>query len=91
TKLHEQVARGSLAELATMAADGTIPARGEVVIVVGWSAQGGDAAVVASPSIAETLARVDALVAAGSARGDAARRVAAETGIPRRALYRPEG
>ncbi|MEW5992713.1 MAG: 16S rRNA (cytidine(1402)-2'-O)-methyltransferase, partial [Chloroflexota bacterium] len=37
TKLHEQVVRGSLADLVTALETGTIPARGEVVIVVGWS------------------------------------------------------
>jgi 16S rRNA (cytidine1402-2'-O)-methyltransferase len=86
TKLHETVARGSLADLASRAADGRIPARGEFVLVVG------PARTVADPSAAadaETAAReqVDSLVANGVARGDAARRVAAETGIPRRRLY----
>jgi 16S rRNA (cytidine1402-2'-O)-methyltransferase len=37
TKLHEQVVRAPLGRLEAMAADGTIPARGEVVIVVGWA------------------------------------------------------
>jgi 16S rRNA (cytidine1402-2'-O)-methyltransferase len=86
TKLHEQVVRGSLAELVAASADGTIPARGEVVVVVGWSsaALGGDAAVV-SAEVAR--GRVDALVATGVGRGEAARRVAAETGLPRRVVY----
>ncbi|HET9853399.1 MAG TPA: 16S rRNA (cytidine(1402)-2'-O)-methyltransferase, partial [Candidatus Limnocylindrales bacterium] len=34
TKLHEQVARATLEELASAVADGSIPARGEIVIVV---------------------------------------------------------
>ena len=39
TKLHETITRGSLGELAVAGRRrGTIPARGEVVIVVGWSA-----------------------------------------------------
>ena len=33
------------------------------------------------------MAEVERLVAAGTARGDAARTVAAATGIPRRRLY----
>ena len=90
TKLHEQIARGSLAELSIMAADGTIPARGEVVVVVGWAAVAVDEAD-AEAGIASARARVETLVAAGSARGDAARQVSKETGIPRRALYDADG
>jgi 16S rRNA (cytidine1402-2'-O)-methyltransferase len=90
TKLHETITRGSLGELAALAADGSIPPRGEVVIVVGWH---GDAA--GSPAggadsdaaLDAARARVEALVADGVARGDAARRVGNETGIPRRRLY----
>jgi 16S rRNA (cytidine1402-2'-O)-methyltransferase len=94
TKLHETVTRASLGELAARAADGTIPARGEVVIVVGWrgdaaGARGGtpDAEGEAAAALAAARGRVEALVAGGAARGDAARRVAHETGIPRRRLY----
>ena len=91
TKLHEQVARGTLGELAAQAADGTIPARGEVVIVVGWGR--GSVAVRRRPrrpgrdALAAARAEVERLVADGIARGEAARRVAAATGLPRRALY----
>ena len=90
TKLHETVTRGTLGSLASLAADGTIPARGEVVLVVGWR---GDTvpgpAVDAGPDVALAAARgrVEALVADGVARGEAARRVGQETGIPRRRLY----
>ena len=73
-----------------MAADGTIPARGEVVVVVGWAAVAVDEAD-AEAGIASARARVESLVAAGSARGDAARQVSKETGIPRRALYDADG
>jgi 16S rRNA (cytidine1402-2'-O)-methyltransferase len=101
TKLHEQVARGSLGELAAQVADGLIPARGEIVIVVGWASGLGDR-VGASTSdaaagrtggeardavIAAARAAVQQLVDAGTARGEAARRVSHETGVPRRALY----
>ncbi len=88
TKLHEQVARSSLGELAEQAADGRIPARGEVVIVVGW---GRGRAQVAAADPAQSLdaarAEVERLVADGVARADAAKRVAGATGLPRRALY----
>lgn len=87
TKIHEQVVRGTLAELAGAVADGSIPARGEFVLVVGMgepaSTLGEDDA------LAAAQAAVERLVADGVARGDAARRVAAETGVPRRRLYRP--
>jgi 16S rRNA (cytidine1402-2'-O)-methyltransferase len=98
TKIHEEVRRGSLAELAAAAAGGAIVARGEVVIVVGddpemsarrspgSAAGGGDA----DDALARARAEVEQLVAGGAARGDAARRVAAATGIPRRRLYGAE-
>jgi 16S rRNA (cytidine1402-2'-O)-methyltransferase len=90
TKLHEQVARAPLGELARQAADGTIPARGEVVIVVGWGRGRGTIAGVADAredALVTARARVEALVADGVARGEAARRVSKETGLARRALY----
>lgn len=87
TKVHEQVVRGTLGELAAAAADGTIPARGEFVLVVGM----GEGRVTAGDGGAEAraLAAVERLVGEGVARGEAARRIAAETGVPRRRLYRP--
>jgi len=102
TKMHETIERGTLGELAARAADGAIPARGEVTIVVGWrpagaagpwsgtvgaGAEASGGADGALGGIEAARARVDALVAEGLARGDAARRVAGETGIPRRQLY----
>jgi len=90
TKLHEQVARAPLGELARRAADGTIPARGEVVIVVGWgrgSATIAGAADAREDALTAARARVEGLVADGVARGEAARRVAKETGLARRSLY----
>ena len=90
TKLHEQIVRGTLGDLAGKAADGSIPARGEVVIVVGWGR--GMAGIAADAdarddALEAARARVDALVAGGVARGEAAKRIAAESGLPRRALY----
>jgi 16S rRNA (cytidine1402-2'-O)-methyltransferase len=88
TKLHEQVARGTLEALAAAVESGAIPARGEVVIVVGpasATAMSGDEAAAA---LADGRAQVDGLVAGGLNRSEAARRVAAATGLSRRALYR---
>jgi 16S rRNA (cytidine1402-2'-O)-methyltransferase len=88
TKLHESIVRGSLADLAELARSGEIPARGEFALVVG--AGWGSGSTPADNSVAaEAAARVDVerLVASGVARGDAARRVAALTGINRRKLY----
>jgi 16S rRNA (cytidine1402-2'-O)-methyltransferase len=93
TKIHEEVRRGSLAELAAAAAGGAILARGEVVIVVGDTTAGsahrapGAVAGGEEDALARARADVERLVAEGAARGDAARRVAAATGIPRRRLY----
>ena len=93
TKVHEQIARGTLGELATAAADGTIPARGEFVLVVGMRT-GADGTGMspwdvasARDALAAALAQVQALVDAGTPRGEAAKQVAAATGLPRRRLY----
>jgi hypothetical protein len=90
TKLHEQVVRGPLGALAARAADGTIPARGELVIVVGWGSgerARTEAAAAADDALVAARAEVERLTGAGVPRGEAAKRVAAATGIPRRALY----
>jgi 16S rRNA (cytidine1402-2'-O)-methyltransferase len=91
TKVHEQVMRGSLAELAEAVADGSIPARGEIVVVVGAGTGARRNEGVAEASLDAALAEVERRVRAGLARGDAARAVAAETGVPRRRLYQPGG
>ncbi len=87
TKLHETIVRGSLAQLADLARSGKIPAKGEFAIVVGAGL--GTPADTGAGVDAEGSARaeVERLVIAGVARGDAARRVAAATGISRRKLY----
>ena len=88
TKVHEQVVRDGLGELAAAAADGRIPARGEFVLVVGADPGVATRSDAAPPdALAAALAEVERLVEAGTARGEAARRVAAATGIPRRRLY----
>ncbi len=86
TKLHESIVRGSLGSLAAAATDGTIRARGEFVLVVGSGSAREDAT---GAEAALTAARdaVERMVDEGVARGDAARRVAADTGLPRRSLY----
>jgi 16S rRNA (cytidine1402-2'-O)-methyltransferase len=99
TKLHEAIERGGLGRLRDAAASGAIPARGEMVVVVGEAGPGpGAAPGAAGPGDADAAlgaarAEVERRVAAGAPRGEAARAVASETGIPRRALYgagRPE-
>jgi 16S rRNA (cytidine1402-2'-O)-methyltransferase len=92
TKIHESIVRGPLGELAAMAADGRIPARGEFTLVVGAWADAATAAGVAAVDdeatrVEAARVEVERLVDAGTARGDAARRVAAATGIARRRLY----
>ncbi len=99
TKLHEETLRGSLGALAAAAAAGTIDRRGEIVIVVGerpgvqrrpagpQEPATADVADRPPDPLVAGRAEVARLVAAGVARGEAARRVAASTGIPRRRLY----
>ena len=77
TKLHEEVVRGGLGELAAWAGDGV---RGEIVVVVG-----GAAALTVSTD--DALAQVQALVASGMRLKDAAAEVAAQTGLRSRDLY----
>ncbi|MFL5683473.1 MAG: 16S rRNA (cytidine(1402)-2'-O)-methyltransferase [Chloroflexota bacterium] len=99
TKVHEQIVRATLGDLAAAAADGSIPARGEFVLVVGAWAGGerrsgasregasGTGDVGDTEALAAGQAEVERLVADGVRRSDAARRVSAATGIPRRHLY----
>ena len=91
TKIHEEVRRGPLAALAAAAARGAIVARGEMVIGVGdegpASLRRTAAAADGEDALVRARAEVERLVAEGAARGDAARRVASTSGIPRRRLY----
>jgi 16S rRNA (cytidine1402-2'-O)-methyltransferase len=90
TKLHEQVVRGTLDSVAASFASGAVPTRGELVIVVGpIDAQEAAEAAAGTPALETALEAVDGLVAGGLSRAEAARRVSAETRIPRRRLYRP--
>jgi 16S rRNA (cytidine1402-2'-O)-methyltransferase len=100
TKIHEQIVWATLGELSGAVRAGSIPARGEFVIVLGAlppegkadgaairrteAAGGSDGPV---DALGRARAEVERLVEQGLARGEAARRVAAATGIPRRQLY----
>jgi 16S rRNA (cytidine1402-2'-O)-methyltransferase len=92
TKLHEEIVRATLGELADRARSGELTLRGEFVIVVGARAasdaiSGAAAGAADDDRLAAALAEVERQVAAGSPRGQAARDVAASTGVPRRRLY----
>ena len=82
TKLHEEIRRTTLDELAGHYAATGAP-KGEVVVVVG-----GERDDIAQPTLsdAEIEERLDRLLADGSVR-DAAATLSAETGLPRRELY----
>ena len=80
TKLHEEVRRGQLGELAAHFRQAG-PPRGETVIVVAPPPPP------SPPGEAEIDRRLRAAVAAGGVR-EAAARLAGETGLPRQALYR---
>jgi 16S rRNA (cytidine1402-2'-O)-methyltransferase len=86
TKVHEQIERGPLGKLAGALAAGTIPTRGEFVIVVGMG-EDSSRGMHGAGDVVAARAAVERLVSEGVARGEAARRVAADTGIPRRQLY----
>lgn len=77
TKLHEEVRRGTAAELAAWAASGV---KGEIVVVV-------EGAAPATVSLAEGIEQVTELVAAGMRLKEAAAEVAEATGLGRRDLY----
>jgi 16S rRNA (cytidine1402-2'-O)-methyltransferase len=81
TKLHEQVWRGRLPDLAARAA--TEGVRGEITIVVG----GAPAASPAPVTDAELADRVRALLATGLDRKAAIAQVAQAVGIPKRMVY----
>jgi len=107
TKIHETVTRGTLGMLRDRALDGSIPARGEIVVVIGDAPVGhgsaggspGPTAAGAAPgagvdgeaSLDAARSEVEGLVESGISRADAARDVAARTGLHRRALYGAPG
>ncbi len=83
TKLHEQVVRGTAAELCAHFAQGT---RGEITVVVGSGPRAAVAPASAEPGPA-LEPRIAALLAAGVSARDATRQLARETGLPRRLVY----
>jgi 16S rRNA (cytidine1402-2'-O)-methyltransferase len=79
TKLHEEVRRGTVADLAEHYRE--IPARGEVVLVLG-------AAVAARAELSDALQALREIVAAGAKPRPAAGAVARLTGVAANELYR---
>ena len=79
TKLHEEVLRGSLGELAERAEDGL---RGELTVVVA-----GATMIQEDLDDDALVARVAAEVADGASRRDAIQRIASATGTPKRRVY----
>jgi 16S rRNA (cytidine1402-2'-O)-methyltransferase len=77
TKLHEEVKRGTAAEVSEYFADG---ARGEICLVV-------EGAAPATANLADGVAQVQALVAQGIRLKEASTEVAESTGLSRRELY----
>jgi 16S rRNA (cytidine1402-2'-O)-methyltransferase len=87
TKLHEEVRRGPLADLAAEAQ--RRPPRGEVTLVVGGRLEAAGAAQDGHPEAGDLAAarRRVAALAGGLSRAAASKQVAAETGLARRDLY----
>jgi 16S rRNA (cytidine1402-2'-O)-methyltransferase len=79
TKLHEEVRRGSVGELAEIYGSG--PVKGEIVLVLGGSPAGG-------ARREEALAALRELVGAGARKRPAAAAVAKLTGLRANELYR---
>jgi 16S rRNA (cytidine1402-2'-O)-methyltransferase len=80
TKIHQEVVRATLGELALRYAEAEL--KGEVVVVIGGASRAGEV-----PGPGELAARVETLTRRGISRKEAAARVAAETGASRRAVY----
>ena len=78
TKLHEEVVRGTLAELAAWAEG---PVKGEAVVVIEGAEPGPD------PDDAELTEALEAAISSGASRRDAVAEVAAAYGMPRRRAY----
>ena len=86
TKMHEEIRRGSLTELAGLVESGAVDGRGEFVIVLGESI----ADVIESDvdgAYPAALAAVEQRIAEGSSRSDAIRSIAAAWKLDRRRLW----
>jgi len=94
TKVHEEVVRGTLPEVASHFAGE--PARGEVTVcvagrgsAVGTSeARGEIAAAIAALDRDDVRRRYEAMLAGGMSRTDARKQLAADSGVSRREIYR---
>jgi 16S rRNA (cytidine1402-2'-O)-methyltransferase len=87
TKTHEEIRRGTLAELAAWAAAGV---RGEITLVVGGAGPAGRAGGAQEGTAQDDAGvseEVAAMVAAGSSQRDAITAVATRRGLRRRAVY----
>ena len=81
TKLHEEVIRTTLDGAKALYAEQ--PPRGEYVLVL----EGASVPEAAELTLEDALARVSALIEAGSSKKDAVKQAAAETGFPKNVLY----
>ena len=86
TKMHEEIRRGSLAELAGLVDSGAVDGRGEFVIVLGESIADAIESDV-DGAYPAALAAVEQRIAEGSSRSDAIRAIAAAWKLDRRRLW----
>ena len=86
TKVHEEIRRGSLAELAELVESGAVDGRGEFVIVLGESMADAIESDV-DGAYPAALAAVEQRIAEGSSRSDAIRAIAAAWRLDRRRLW----
>ena len=86
TKMHEEIRRGSLTELAGLVESGAVDGRGEFVIVLGESIADVTESDV-DGAYPAALAAVEQRIAEGSSRSDAVRAIAASWKLDRRRLW----
>ena len=86
TKVHEEIRRGSLVELAELVEAGAVDGRGEFVIVLGESISDVIKLDV-DGAYPAALAAVEQRIVEGSSRSDAVRAIAAAWGLDRRRLW----
>lgn len=86
TKLHEEVRRGSLEEVASAVERGEVDGRGEFVIVLGETSAATEATD-SGGAYPAALAAIEERVASGATRSDAIRSIASEWGLERRRLW----
>ena len=84
--MHEEIRRGSLAELAELVESGAVDGRGEFVIVLGESMVDAIESDV-DGAYPAALAAVEQRIAEGSSRSDAIRAIAAAWKLDRRRLW----